>query len=118
MQTVRALTRRQAQGGGGRVFLSRQAYQDLKDRITAAEAESRAQVKANEVLEANMNWFRHRLTQLEAERAVLLYRFMDIKVPAPEFHKEDPIKRFMDDHKHSFSEADIFRDLGEDETPQ
>ena len=100
------------------MFLSRQAYQDLKDRITTAEATAAAQVKANEVLEANMNWFRHRLTQIEAERAVLLYRFMDIKVPAPEFHKHDPIKQFMNDHKHQFTEADIFRDLGEDETPQ
>ena len=98
------------------MFLSRQAYQDLKDRITTAEAEAKAQVKANEILEANMNWFRHRLTQIEAERAVLIYKVMDVKIPAPEFHKEDPIKRFMDDHK--FSETDIFRDLGENETPQ
>ena len=100
------------------MFLSRQAYQDLKDQITKAQAESAAQTKANEMLEATMNWFRHRLTQIEAERAVLLYRFMDIKVPAPEFHKQDPIKQFMEDHKHQFTEADIFRDLGENEIPQ
>ena len=100
------------------MFLSRQAYEDLKQRITTAEAEARAQTKANEVLEANMNWFRHRLTQIEAERAVLIYKVMGVKIPAPEFHKEDPIQKFMQDHKHQFTEADIFRDLGEDETPQ
>ena len=97
------------------MFLSRQAYEDLKQRITTAEAEARAQTKANEVLEANMNWFRHRLTQIEAERAVLIYKVMGVKIPAPEFHKEDPIQKFMQDHKHQFTEADIFRDLGDDE---
>jgi predicted nuclease with TOPRIM domain len=95
------------------VFLSRQAYEDLKQRITTAEAEARAQVKANEVLEANMNWFRHRLTQIEAERAVLIYKVMDVKIPTPEFHKEDPIERFKKDH--NFSEHDIFRDMGDAE---
>ena len=97
------------------MWLSRQAYQDLKDQIVQAQADAAAQRHANDVLEANMNWFRHRLTQIEAERAVLIYKVMGVKIPAPEFHKEDPIQKFMQDHKHQFTEADIFRDLGDDE---
>jgi len=95
------------------VWISRQAYQDLKDEITQARADAAAQLKANEILEANMNWFRHRMTQIEAERAQLIHHAIGVKIPTPEFHKPDPIKRFMDDH--NFHESDIFRDLTDTE---
>jgi len=95
------------------MWISRQAYQDLKDEITQARADAAAQLKANEILEANMNWFRHRMTQIEAERAQLIHHAIGVKIPTPEFHKPDPIKRFMDDH--NFHESDIFHDLGDAE---
>ena len=95
------------------MWISRQAYQDLKDEITQARADAAAQLKANEILEANMNWFRHRMTQIEAERAQLIHHAIGVKIPTPEFHTPDPIKRFMDDH--NFHESDIFRDLTDTE---
>lgn len=91
------------------MFLSRQAYQDLKDGITQAQAEAIAQKQANIVLQANMDWFRHRLTQIEKERAQLIHHALGVKIPTPEFHKDDPVQRFMQDH--NFSAQDIFRDL-------
>jgi predicted nuclease with TOPRIM domain len=95
------------------VFISRRAYQDLKDEITQARADAAAQRKANEVLEANMNWFRHRMTQIEAERAVLIHRALGVTIPTPEFHKVDPVKKFMSDH--ALSDMDIFSGLSDEE---
>jgi hypothetical protein len=74
------------------VFLSKRAYQDLLDRITKAEAQSAAQLKANEMLGASMNWFRHRITQVEAERAVLIHHTLGVKIPSPVFERETPTR--------------------------
>ena len=95
------------------MFISKRAYQDLKDDITHARADAAAQRKANEVLEANMNWFRHRLTQIEAERAALIHHTIGVKIPSPEFHTVDPVKKFMSDH--AMNDMDIFSGLSDDE---
>jgi uncharacterized protein (DUF2267 family) len=96
------------------VFISKRAYQDLQDELTKARAELVAQSRANQMLEATMNWFRHRITQIEAERAQLIHHALGVKIPSPLFEKPiDPIKRFMEDHP--FSEQDIFRSLNDEE---
>lgn len=99
------------------MFISRKAYQDLQDELTKARAELTAQSRANQMLEASMNWFRHRITQIEGERAQLLHHFLNIKIAAPVFEKPpDPVKQFMRDH--AFSEQDIFRSLTDAEAKE
>jgi hypothetical protein len=99
------------------VFISRQAYQDLQDELTKARAELVAQSRANQMLEATMNWFRHRITQIEAERANLIHHALGVKIPTPVFEKPiDPVRRFMEDHP--FSEQNIFRSLGDQEAKE
>ena len=94
------------------MWISRQAYQDLQDELTKHRAELVAQNRANQMLEATMNWLRHRVTQIEAERAVLIDKFMGVKIPAPEFHAPKVRDPFAE---HPFNEMDIFRGLSDAE---
>lgn len=97
------------------MFISRVVYQTLQDELTKARAELAAQSKANQMLEATMNWFRHRLTQIEQERAYLIQHTLGVKIPAPAFESQNAVdaqKRFMDEHFH---ESNIFRSLSDTE---
>lgn len=96
------------------MIISRRAYQDLQTDLVKNREEARAQVQANQMLEATLNWLRHRVTQLESERALMLHRFMDIKIPTPVFERVAP----ADEGRlliEKFSEMDIFRPLTDSE---
>jgi len=94
------------------MWMSRQAYQDVQTELVKARAEVAAQAQANILLEATMNWFRHRITQIEMERANLIHHALGIKIPVPEFQKPDNAdQRSL--HDHQFDEHDIFRGLSD-----
>jgi hypothetical protein len=96
------------------VFLSRQAYQDLKDELVQVRAQAAAQLEANKVLQTNMDWFRHRLTQIEKERAQLIHHALGVKIPTPEFDRvPDAAQRPLLDHP--LENQDIFRGLSDEE---
>lgn len=67
------------------MWLNRKVYQDLQDRLTEANAKVVAETGANRALKETLNWLMVRVTSLEKERAVLLHRFFDVKIPVPEF---------------------------------
>ena len=67
------------------MFLSRNAYNDLRDERVKSQIEVAALTQVNAQLNAHIEWMRVRLTQLEFERAQLLKRYMNIDIPTPSF---------------------------------
>jgi hypothetical protein len=66
------------------MWVDKTSWLAVNNRVIAAEA-VRAQLERHNIaLEASLDWMRLRLSQIEHERAQLLYRFMDIKVDVPE----------------------------------
>lgn len=99
------------------MFISRRAYQDLQDELTKARSEVIAQVNANRMLEATLNWMRHRITQMEAERAVMIHRVFDVKIPTPTFETQSTLNaadKFMQDMK----ENNLFAPLSDREAAE
>lgn len=72
------------------MWITRQAYDDMREDLVTAQAEAKAQKDANATVVAALDWMRVRTTSLEKERAVLLEKFYDIKIPVPEYHKPTP----------------------------
>ena len=71
------------------MFLSRKAYDDLRDTLVKHEIEGKALMQVNAQLNAHIEWMRVRLTQLEFERAQLIKRYMGIDIPTPSFEAPD-----------------------------
>ena len=71
------------------MFLSRKAYDDLRNEWLKAHAECTALSGVNAQLNAHIEWMRVRLTQLEYERAQLLRKYMGLDVPTPTFDAPD-----------------------------
>lgn len=66
------------------MFISRKTYDDL--RLNEAKARGQAAELAQEraQLVTTVDWLRIRVTQIEKERAQLLYLYTGVKVPVPE----------------------------------
>lgn len=95
------------------MWLNRKVYDDLRDKLVAAEAEARGQAGALRTVQANLDFMRVRLNQLEQERAILIERMFGVKVPVPEIVKvADP----FDNHK--FNEVFSFEDVGDERAAQ
>lgn len=61
------------------MFASRAIYEDL----AAARTKAAVLEQQNTALQATLDWFRFRMTQLETERAILIQRYMGIEIPVP-----------------------------------
>lgn len=93
------------------MWISKQAYNDLRDDLVKAQAIAGAEVNANKGLQVTLDWLRTRVTQMEKERAILIERMFGIKIPVPEIQKaEDPFK------DHPFNDlASMFNGLSDNE---
>lgn len=94
------------------MWVDRISWQALNDRTVAAEA-VRAQLdRHNTALEASLDWMRVRLTQLEHERAQLIYQLLGIKVPVPEIAQAPKPSRTGFDSP--LNETISFEDVGDE----
>lgn len=88
------------------MWISRRAFDTLNaERITAA-AEARVLADQNAAYKITMDWMRHRLHQVEQERAHLLKTYMGVAVQVPSFVKPEP------DPDDVLGGANIFQDIG------
>jgi len=95
------------------VFISKKAYQDLRDENIKLQAECRVLDQQNKVLQVNLDHFRIRANQIEKERAQLIFHALGVKIPTPEIHRVEPV--FDSGSTHPFSESDIFNGLSDTE---
>lgn len=72
------------------MWVNRLVWESLNARLTSAEAVKTTQEHHNRALEVSCDWLRVRLTQLEHERAQLIYQLLGIKVPVPEIVPAPP----------------------------
>lgn len=73
------------------MFLSRQAYDDLRTAMMAHEAEANALRVTNTQLTAQIDWMRAWLTKSEFERSQLIKKYMGVDIPVPTFEKESEL---------------------------
>lgn len=92
------------------MFLSRKIYDDMViARIQAVET-ARAYQETNKGLQVTLDWLRVRVTQMEKERAAMIFANYGVKVPVPEIAKApDPFA------EHPFNETFSFAGLSDAE---
>ena len=89
------------------MWITRHAFDSLNaERIKASEA-ARILADQNAALKITMDWLRHRLEQVERERAHLLKTYMGVVVEVPHFVKPEP------DNEEVLGGANIFQDIGD-----
>jgi hypothetical protein len=74
------------------MWLSQKNFIDWTERLHKVVAERDAAVTQLKQQETTLAWFMHRLTQIEAERAKLIFNYTGVKVETPTYEKEDPEK--------------------------
>lgn len=103
------------------MWISREVYTDLRDKLVKAEEKAAAEVVANRALKETLNWFMVRVTAMEKERAVLLHRMFDVKIPAPEYVEAPPpdiVPNPFGANSKLNEIADLFRDMGDAKADQ
>ena len=75
------------------MFISRKHYDDLRLEWAKNHEEARVLAQQNQALQTTLDWFRVRMTQLEHERAQLLFNFTGVKVQVPSIERETPAPR-------------------------
>ena len=88
------------------MWLNRETYDDLRLDLTKNHEEARILAEQNHHLTTTMEWFRVRITQLEQERAQLLFNYTGVKVPTPRIEYE---------HAAEAAHPPHFRDVGDAE---
>jgi hypothetical protein len=90
------------------MWISRKTYDDLRLDAAKCNAVCTEQARTIATLQATLDWFRVRITQLEIERAQLLFNYTGVKVPTPEIQRApDPGQQL-----HALPH---FNDVGDDE---
>ena len=73
------------------MWINRAEYAELIDKAVRAQGERDAMQRQVDAQKTNQEWMVLRLTQLEHERAALIYRYMDIKITTPEISLDVPV---------------------------
>ena len=91
------------------MWIDRKTYDDL--RLDAAKRSTECLVlqQQNSTLVTTLDWLRVRVTQLEMERAQLLWRYTGVKVPVPEIVKTDSVA------SNPMTQTPNFNDVGDAE---
>lgn len=92
------------------MFISRKSYDDLRTESTKNHEESRVLAQQNAAMMTTLDWFRVRITQLEMERAQLLFNYTGVKIPTPTIHREAP-----GTPSNPLSQLPNFDDIGDQE---
>jgi hypothetical protein len=93
------------------MFVNQSVFVDLVAARAKAEGEARALAEQNKALQVSIDWFRVRISQLEQERALMLYNYTGVKVPV------QTIERAPDQESvaEKLNRIPSFNDLGDDE---
>ena len=72
------------------MWIDRKTYDDLWKQLHETTIANQVLERHSTTLETTMDWLRVRVTQLEMERAQLLYNYTGIKVATPVITKSEP----------------------------
>ena len=65
------------------MWIDRKTYDDLRLDNAKAQTEARVVSEQNRALQTTIDWFRVRISQLEMERAQMLYNYTGVKISTP-----------------------------------
>lgn len=94
------------------MWIKRAAYDAMLARALEAQGACGALERQVANQKTTMEWMIHRLTQLEHERAALLYRYMDVKITVPVIETDAPKPA---DASQIGSDLPSFQDVGDEE---
>ena len=86
------------------MWCDRKVYDDLRLDTAKRGAECQVLQQQNTTLTTTLDWLRVRVTQLEQERAQLLFNYTGVKVPTPRIEYE---------HAAEAAHPPHFRDVGD-----
>jgi len=69
------------------VWIDRKTYDDLRLDVAKNNTECRVLSEQNRALQTTLDWFRVRISQLEHERAQLLFNYTGVKVAVPSIER-------------------------------
>lgn len=91
------------------MWISRKIHDDLNaERIKACE-EARVLFEQNRFITTTLDWMRHRVQQLEQERAQLLFKYMGVAVQVPQFVKPEQAEDDV------IGGVNLFQDIGDEQ---
>ena len=94
------------------MWISREHYQAHRDERIKAEAIVAAVQSHNVALQTSLDWMRVRLTQLEHERAQLIFNYMGVKVQVPSI---EPATNPAEASADALNQTLTFADMGDEE---
>lgn len=91
------------------MWVSRREFIELNKQVASAEGRAAAIEQQNVLLQSQIGWFTLRITQLEKERAQLLFQYTGVKVEYPRIETEDKSTPF-----DPMRQMPDFNDMGDD----
>ena len=91
------------------MWIDRKTWDDLRLQLAQTHGENAGLSKSFAALETTCDWLRVRVTQLEMERAQLLYNYTGVKVPTPVITKTDT------NQHNPMTQTPNFNDVGDAE---
>lgn len=98
------------------MWIRRQMFEGLISTRAMAEGEARTLAEQNKVLQANMDWMRMRISQVEKINAQFLYNISGVKVPVPEIVQAAPAQAIGENHP--FNKLPSFEDVGDQQASE
>lgn len=92
------------------MWIKRSMFEELVNKRASAEAEARTISEQNKVHQANMDWMRFRISQVEKINAQFLYNISGVKIPVPEIVQK-PAEAVGENHP--FNRLPSFEDMGD-----
>lgn len=98
------------------MWLSQTAWLKEREDAIAMRAERDMAVQQLKQQETTLAWFMHRLTQIEQERAKLIFNYTGVRVEAPTYEQPDPEKDGASMiQKNPLNALPSFEDVGDEE---
>lgn len=94
------------------MFISRKAYDDLRLEAAVVNASNKELNQRIAAQDTSMAWMSARLTQIEHERAQLLFNYTGVKIAAPRIETSAPTPSMG--AQEAVQSMGLFNDLGDD----
>jgi hypothetical protein len=92
------------------MWIDRKTYDDMRLDNAKAQTEARVLSEQNRALQVTIDWFRVRISQLEMERAQMLYNYTGVKITTPTIERAPE-----SDVAKALQAVQGFQDIGDQE---
>lgn len=93
------------------MWIGKEQFLELVHEKSQAQGVAQALERQNTALQSTMDWLKMRLTQLEQERAQLIFNYMGVKIAVPSIEPERPSIAMSD----ILGSTQSFDDVGDEE---